>query len=475
MVIGLVLSPPLLALKINTKALEVKSPKVQQAISVPIVSVNTVSSNIMAAQNSNTTNEQIFAGGGGDLYTSDAPEEFYVDLGPPDLPAGTAQLRINGTHLDGHLFPTVAFQVSWDVSYLNQANGIVLMSSTNPDELVCTSDLENSPSLFGDGFYSASNGAGFSMFSPMFLPMWKDIYVAACVVETIGENQVSWLGGITNVVKVDYTEPPDLVVKDIYWESDGDIEFIVANEGFWKKRIGLIRYYIRLDTYNHLGEISNTQNFFGDAALTSLSVLQPGESTGWDRAVDHTILPNASQSVTVCINPGGVFTETNIENNCYTEFADTLLPDLALEEDSLLALSEPQEDDDGFWLWEPFKLFWEGITGGIEFDVSGIPSDKVTFTVTNTGQITLVRFGFLVAAYSDIDPLESGYEHRGILEATIEPGQSKTFNWYFEPNKTRFDNPEKVHGTLMIDPSGTLVETNEANNKLPISTIRLRD
>ena len=77
---------------------------------------------------------------------------------------------------------------------------------------------------------------------------------------------ITWLGDRTNVVEVDYTQSPDLVVTDIFWETDGDIEFIVKNEGFWKKNPGLIRYQIRMDTYNNLGEISGTSNFFGDAA-----------------------------------------------------------------------------------------------------------------------------------------------------------------------------------------------------------------
>ena len=411
------------------------------------------------------------------LKDFDTADEVKGDSGPPDLPAGTAQLRINESHLRGHLFPGTAFAVSWDLSYRPESDGIVLISALDENALDCSGDLSNPPALVGNGFYSSlSNDTGLTMLSPLFLPLWKTIYFAGCVSQRSPEGVITWLGDRTNVVEVDYTQSPDLVVTDIFWETDGDIEFIVKNEGFWKKNPGLIRYQIRMDTYNHLGEISGTSNFFGDAALTSISVLQPMESTGWDRAVDHIIPPAESKSLTVCINPAHSFVETNFNNNCMIKLPEDLIPDLAVEEDTALFLGKPEEDDDGFWLWEPFKVIWELITTpGLEFDESGIASDKIEFTITNSGQITMVRYEVVVAAYSALNPNESSYERRFTIEAKLDPGESKRFNWYFSTNEIRYDNPAQVYGTVMVDPSNNLAEFNETNNKKPLGSVQRKE
>lgn len=405
-----------------------------------------------------------------------AADEVIGETGPPDLPAGTAQLRINDSHLRGHLFPGTAFRVSWDLSYRPESDGIVLISSLDKDALDCSGDLTNPDTLVGNGFYfSQADDTGWTMLSPLFLPLWKTIYFAGCVTQRSLEGDLTWLGDRTNIVEADYTQAPDLVVTDIFWETDGDIEFIVKNEGFWKKNPGLIRYQIRVDTYNHLGEISGTANFFSDAALTSISVLQPNESTGWDRAVDHTILPAASKSITVCINPGHTFIETNFNNNCLTKLPEDLLPDLAVEDDTALYLGRPEEEDDGFWLWEPFKIFWEGLTGGVEFDESGIVSDKFEFTITNSGQVAMARYEVVLATYSALNPNESGYEKVITIEELLNPGESKSFSWYFSTNQYRYDDPAQVFGTVMVDPYNKLAEFGETNNKKPLGSVQRRE
>lgn len=405
-----------------------------------------------------------------------AADEVMGDIGPPDLPAGTAQLRINDSHLRGHLFPGAAFRVSWDLSYRPESDGIVLISSLDEDTLDCSGDLANPDTLVGNGFYaSLENDTGWTMLSPLFLPLWKTVYFAGCVTQRNPDGSLTWLGDRTNIVEADYTQAPDLVVTDIFWETDGDIEFIVKNEGFWKKNPGLIRYYIRLDTYDHLGEISGTSNFFGDAALTSISVLQPTESTGWDRAVDHTIFPAESKSLTVCINPGHTFIETNFNNNCLTKLPEDLLPDLAVEDGSALYLGEPETEDDGFWLWVPFKIFWEGITGEGGFDERGIVDDKLEFTITNSGQIAMARYEVVLAVYSALNPNESSYEETITIEKLLNPGESKDFAWYFSTNQHRYDDPTQVFGTIMVDPYNKLAEFNETNNKKPLGSVQRRE
>ncbi len=406
-----------------------------------------------------------------ELKDLDTADEVIVP--PPDLPAGTAQLRINESHLRGHLFPGTAFAVSWDLTYRPESDGIVLISSLDADALDCSGDLANPDTLVGNGFYfSLENDTGLQMLSPLFLPLWKTVYFAGCVAQRSPEGVLTWLGDRTNIVEADYTHAPDLVVTDIFWETDGDIEFVVKNEGIWKKNPGLIRYHIRLDTYDHLGEISGTSNFFGDAALTSISVLQPMESTGWDRAVEHTILPAASKSITVCINPGRNFIETNFDNNCLIKLPEDLLPDLAVEAETALYLGKPEKEDDGFWLWEPFKLFWEGLTGGIEFDESGIASDKFEFTITNSGQIAMAHYDVVLSTYSALNPNESGYERVVTIEELLNPGESKDFTWYFSTNQIRYDDPTQVFGTIMVDPSNKLAEFDETNNKKPLASVQ---
>jgi hypothetical protein len=393
--------------------------------------------------------------------------------GPPDLPAGTAQLRINDSHLLAHTFPGTAFAVSWDLTYRPESDGIVLMSALNEADLDCSADLSESPMLIGEGFYSSfPNDTGLQMFSPLFLPLWKTMYFAGCVAQESPEGVVTWLGDRTNIVPMDYTRSPDLVVTDIFWETDGDVEFIVKNEGIWKKNPGLIRYHLRVNTYDHLGGISGSADYFGDAALTSISVLNPTESTGWDRAVDHVIPPGESKGLTVCINPAHSFVETNFDNNCLTKLPENLLPDLAVEDNTALYLRKPKEEDDGFWLWEAAKVAWDIITLDFEFDESGIVSDKFEFTITNTGQVTLVRYDVVAATYSAANPTESAFEIRKTLEEPLDPGESTTFFLYFETNQIRYDDPSQVYGTIMVDPLNTLVEFNETNNKKPLGSVQ---
>ncbi|MCB1937459.1 MAG: hypothetical protein KDF59_16145, partial [Nitrosomonas sp.] len=100
---------------------------------------------------------------------------------------------------------------------------------------------------------------------------------------------------------------------------------------------------------------------------------------------------------------------------------------------------------------------------------------KFEFTITNSGQVAMARYEVVLATYSALNPNESGYEKVITIEELLNPGESKSFSWYFSTNQYRYDDPAQVFGTVMVDPYNKLAEFGETNNKKPLGSVQRRE
>ncbi len=263
----------------------------------------------------------------------------------------------------------------------------------------------------------------------------------------------------------DPSGPPDLMVSRIEVVS-GEVRFRVSNRGPGEKKPGRVNYFLTIDYFDLSGRQTTSRSFTDAAGITSLSRLRAGFQAGEDRA-SRANLPIAERMrITLCINSDRRVEEANYDNNCLTRDSQQTLSDLELVSARFELYRRVAKKKKGSWLSRAGKWVWDLVT--VEFDESGIPYDNIVLTIRNNGSVPVTNFeikaglgpslGYFSTTYTDV----------------LQPGQTRRAT-LFVASEGLWEDTSCCSGAAMVDSNERVTESDEGNNKKPITTVRIRD
>lgn len=263
----------------------------------------------------------------------------------------------------------------------------------------------------------------------------------------------------------DPSAPPDLTVSRIDVVS-GEVRFRVSNRGSGEKKPGRVNYFLTIDYFDLSGRQTGTKTFSDAAGITSLSRLRPGFQAGEDRA-SRANLPIAERMrITLCINSDRRVEEANYDNNCLSRDSQQTLADLELVSARFELYRRVVKKKKGPWWKRAGKWLWDLVT--VEFDESGIPFDNIVLTVRNNGSVPVTNFEIKAGLGPNLGYFSTTYTD------VLQPGQTRRATIYVA-SEGLWEDASCCDGAAMVDSNERVTESDEGNNKKPITTVRIRD
>ena len=255
---------------------------------------------------------------------------------------------------------------------------------------------------------------------------------------------------------------PDLTVTELFLVGD-EARFKVQNRGLGEKKPGQVNYALSLQYPN-----GTNATYSGIAGITSLSRLRTLEETAEDRVSQHN-LPNISDGVvlTLCINPDQQVPESSYDNNCLSQTAGDVLPDLTIVGGGLKLRHYRVPDQP--WYEDVLDTIGDVLcptSPGIDFDTSAPPANTATVKIRNRGGVPVMNFR--VTVESSTSQLGDRVWQRQITEM-LNPGETRDIDIHV------YDLPQRgaVFDVLAtIDSDDAIDEAQENNNTLNLPLVR---